>query len=683
MTRRSPGSRLPSRAVGAALTSALVLPLMLGAAGAAADETEAGPLPACADPDPDISANDEFDGTAIDTCRWEVIDYDPELAEVADGAYHVTTTDADIFGVDNFVVPNILRNRVLTGDEWTVETMFTADLESSYQQGGLMVYADADNYVKIEPMFYGGFAPLVVELVSEVDGDLSRSDDLTSLPLADEYYVRLTRDGDTFTGAYSTDGETWQEMPEAVTNDQLEDSGPGIYALGARQLEPTTVSFDYFRDVNDHPEPPTCQPVEVEEGYTPLFDGTQASLDTWNQAGPGSFELQEDCTARTTGGMGLLWFPQEFDAYSLRLDWMMSGDDNSGVFVGFPDPGDDPWIAVDQGYEIQIDATDEPDRTTGAIYTFQGADEEARDEALNPPGEWNSYEIVVDDPMIEIYLNDVLINSFESTDPDRDLSSGYIGLQNHGDDDDVVFRNVRIDELDDDQEEPVPPTPGRGFYLNDGWDANADHEFSFGRVGDEVLVGDWDGDGSDTLAVRRSNAYFLSNDLYGGDAAVELTYGRADDVVLVGDWDGDGTDTLAVRRGNSYFLSNTLESGDAETELDYGQASDHVLVGDYDGDAADTFTVRRGNTYFISNTLTSGWADSELDYGRASDEVYVGDWDGDETDSFAVRRGITFFVSNSLTSTRAEIEQDYGRTGDEVLVGDWDGDGTDALGIRR
>ncbi|MGO1510333.1 MAG: glycoside hydrolase family 3 N-terminal domain-containing protein, partial [Actinomycetales bacterium] len=210
--------------------------------------------------------------------------------------------------------------------------------------------------------------------------------------------------------------------------------------------------------------------------------------------------------------------------------------------------------------------------------------------------------------------------------------------------------------------EPVPPTPGRGFYLNDGWDANAEHEFSYGRVGDEVLVGDWDGDGTDTLAVRRDNAYFLTNSLYGGDADVELTYGQAGDDVLVGDWDGDGVDSFAVRRGNSYFISNTLQSGDAERELDYGQAGDDVLVGDYDGDGVDTFTVRRGNTYFISNTLQTGWADSELDYGRASDDVYVGDWDGDAVDSFAVRRGITFLVSNSLTSTRAEIEQDYGRT---------------------
>ncbi|MGO1510380.1 MAG: sugar phosphate isomerase/epimerase family protein [Actinomycetales bacterium] len=234
-------------------------------------------------------------------------------------------------------------------------------------------------------------------------------------------------------------------------------------------------------------------------------------------------------------------------------------------------------------------------------------------------------------------------------------------------------------------EEPTPaePAPGVGFYLNNGWDANAEHEFSYGREGDEVLVGDWDGDGQDTLAVRRGNAYYLTNHLYGGNADVELTYGQAGDVVLVGDWDGDGVDSFAVRRGNSYFISNTLQSGDAETELDYGRASDDVLVGDYDGDGVDTFTVRRGNTYFISNTLQSGWADSELDYGRASDDVYVGDWDGDETDSFAVRRGITFLVSNSLTSTWAEIEQDYGRSGEEVFVGDWDGNGSDTLGIRR
>jgi hypothetical protein len=232
-------------------------------------------------------------------------------------------------------------------------------------------------------------------------------------------------------------------------------------------------------------------------------------------------------------------------------------------------------------------------------------------------------------------------------------------------------------------ETPAPPSVGNGYYLNDGWDSVAEREFSFGRASDEVLVGDWDGDGQDTLAVRRGNAYFLSNTFLGGAAEVELTFGRAGDEVLVGDWDGDGVDSLAVRRGNAYFLSNTSLGGAAEVELHYGRAGDHVLVGDFDGDGLDTFAVRRGARYLVANSLESGPADVEFTYGRAADEVLVGDWDGDGVDTFASRRGNLYLVANSLAGGWADIEQRYGRAGDQVLVGDWDGDGSDTLGVRR
>ncbi|AXK31427.1 DUF1080 domain-containing protein [Streptomyces armeniacus] len=191
----------------------------------------------------------------------------------------------------------------------------------------------------------------------------------------------------------------------------------------------------------------TCAPPGGgdEPGYTPIFDGT--SLDGWQQAGPGSFELNDDGTMTSTGGMGLLWYEaKQFSSYSLKLDWKMAGDDNSGVFIGFP-ASDDPWSAVDNGYEIQIDATDAEDKTTGAVYGFQSADIEARDGALNPPGEWNTYELVVEGENLKLYLNDVLINDFTNTDPVRSLTDGHVGLQNHGDGDEVSFRNVRVKEL--------------------------------------------------------------------------------------------------------------------------------------------------------------------------------------------------------------------------------------------
>ncbi|WP_454084922.1 3-keto-disaccharide hydrolase [Georgenia sp. Marseille-Q6866] len=196
------------------------------------------------------------------------------------------------------------------------------------------------------------------------------------------------------------------------------------------------------------PDPPdrACPPVE--EGYRALFDGTRKSLDGWRMAGPGSFELQEDCSLRTVGGMGLLWFPEELADYRLRLDWKVAGDDNSGVFIGFPEPGDDPWVAVNEGYEIQIDATDAPDRTTGAIYLHQGADGAAVARALEPPGEWNTYEITVEGRTVTVHLNGVLVTSFDSDRSDGDLS-GHVGLQNHGEDDDVYFRDISVAELVD------------------------------------------------------------------------------------------------------------------------------------------------------------------------------------------------------------------------------------------
>ncbi|SCK35787.1 ThuA domain-containing protein [Streptomyces sp. WMMB 322] len=187
-----------------------------------------------------------------------------------------------------------------------------------------------------------------------------------------------------------------------------------------------------------------CRP---ENGYRALYD-SGTGLGEWKQAGPGHFEESDDGTLNTVGGMGLLWHGTELKgSYSLKFDWKMAGDDNSGVFVGFP-ASDDPWSAVDNGYEIQIDATDVPEKTTGSVYGFQSADLEARDAALNPPGEWNTYEIRVEGERLQVWLNGTRINDFTNTDPARSLTDGHIGLQNHGDDDEVAFRDIRLRPLE-------------------------------------------------------------------------------------------------------------------------------------------------------------------------------------------------------------------------------------------
>lgn len=233
--------------------------------------------------------------------------------------------------------------------------------------------------------------------------------------------------------------------------------------------------------------------------------------------------------------------------------------------------------------------------------------------------------------------------------------------------------------------EYVPDYPeGTGYYVSNSLKGGAaDFSFGYGRAGDEAYAGDWNGDGKDSLTLRRGNMFYTKYSLTGGNADCAFSYGKNEDLVLPGDWDVDGKDTFAVRRGSTYYIKNSLEGGIADKLFIYGRSEDQTYVGDWNGDGHDTFVVRRGNVFYFKNSLTGGNADTVITYGRDDDQVYVGDWDGDGKDSLAVRRGNTFYVKNTIASGVADEAFSYGKTSDTVLVGDWDGDGKDTFMVRR
>lgn len=55
------------------------------------------------------------------------------------------------------------------------------------------------------------------------------------------------------------------------------------------------------------------------------------------------------------------------------------------------------------------------------------------------------------------------------------------------------------------------------------------------QPGDRAFLGGWDGDGSDTVAIRRGNAIHYENDLSSGNADLVEVVGRPDDAVTVAD----------------------------------------------------------------------------------------------------------------------------------------------------
>jgi len=179
-----------------------------------------------------------------------------------------------------------------------------------------------------------------------------------------------------------------------------------------------------------------------EAGFISLF--VQPAQAGWAQCGPGSFDL-ENGIATARGGMGLWWFTNRmFTNFVLRGEFVQEQPiADSGVFMRFPQPGNDPWLAVKHGHEVEIGDTNPANPTwrTGSIYPFQ-ASTMANTRA---PGEWNDFEIACAGHNYSVSLNGRRVTVW--TDPQQRSAFGYIGLQNYNDGKTVRFRNLRVKEL--------------------------------------------------------------------------------------------------------------------------------------------------------------------------------------------------------------------------------------------
>lgn len=204
-----------------------------------------------------------------------------------------------------------------------------------------------------------------------------------------------------------------------------------------------------------------------------------------------------------------------------------------------------------------------------------------------------------------------------------------------------------------------------------------DYTFSYGLRGDIPLLGDWDGDGADTPGAYRPSTGFayLSNTLPRdggvgvGDPALTFFFGMTGDQVMVGDWDGDGVDTLGIRRGGKMFLTNVNATSAAEHEYFFGVPQDVGFGGDPDGDGADSVFVYRPSTGFVYYTTqtpdgpeTVAATGGDFFYGVPTDELVTGDWDGDGMDSAAVFRPrfSTTYLRNALSTGIADTSYKWG-----------------------
>ena len=215
---------------------------------------------------------------------------------------------------------------------------------------------------------------------------------------------------------------------------------------------------------------------EKDAGWVLLFDGeTSAGWRGVNKMHfPAGWEVVDGTLHCKGSGMGEagsedggdILYDKEFSNFHLKMEWKIGEGGNSGIFYLGKEVED--WPIWKTAPEMQVlDNERHPDamlgkdgnRKAGSLYDLIPADPQN----TKPAGEWNSVEILVyngtvvhkqnGETVLEYHLwtddwnNLVAGSKFPELNPDwaNVAKSGYIALQDHGDD--VWFRDIKIREL--------------------------------------------------------------------------------------------------------------------------------------------------------------------------------------------------------------------------------------------
>jgi len=167
---------------------------------------------------------------------------------------------------------------------------------------------------------------------------------------------------------------------------------------------------------------------------------------------------------------------------------------------------------------------------------------------------------------------------------------------------------------------------GYVYLRNSNTEGIADLSFFFGDPGDVPIAGDFNADGCETVSIYRpSEATFYivnqlgSNDGGLGAADYSFVFGDPGDEPFVGDFNGNGQDTVGLHRESTglVYYRNTNTTGNAHNEFTFGDPSDRFFAGGWIADGVDSPGLFRptNSTIYLRYTNTQGTADASWNNG--------------------------------------------------------------------
>ena len=215
----------------------------------------------------------------------------------------------------------------------------------------------------------------------------------------------------------------------------------------------------------------------------------------------------------------------------------------------------------------------------------------------------------------------------------------------------------------------------------------ADHVVTFGQSGDQPIVGDWNGSGTDKPGVfRSSTGQFILQ--ISALKTIIVNFGAAGNIPVAGDWDGNGIDTPGVfdPATGQWQLTNGINGANvsgsspaANFTFTFGQNGDIPVIGDWDGNGIDGVGFfRTGNSTFNLSNGFQGTVDIKpFIFGSLGSRPLAGDWNGDGITTIGVFTPSTGVMALNNTNNPGngvgDIVFNFGQNNDIPLGGDWDG----------
>ncbi len=196
----------------------------------------------------------------------------------------------------------------------------------------------------------------------------------------------------------------------------------------------------------------------------------------------------------------------------------------------------------------------------------------------------------------------------------------------------------------------------------------------------------------DTIGVYDAGIFYLRSSNTTGFADQSIVFGDAGFLPIVGDWDGNGTDTIGVYNpaNGTFSLRNSNAGGTADFEFAFGDPADKPIAGKWDntmtGSGVGVYRNSNGVLY-LKRTLATGFSDYAMIFGNPGDLPVAGDWDGNGYDSIGVYRPgtTTFYLSNQVTNGAVSSDSTVYVTSSSVMgvfAGDWAASGTSGVGVK-